>query len=96
MSTSNPGEDFSPSKLIIQIAETITKELKQDGPSINRKEITKALKTIIELAQKQQFTTNIAGTIDRLESSLSGIAQSQKQQFTNINKRIDKFENTKS
>ena len=96
MSTPNTGEEASPSKLIIQLAEGISKELKQENPTITCKDITKALKTIIELAQKQQFTATISGTIDRLESSLSGVAQSQKQQFININKRLDKFESTKS
>ena len=96
MSTPDKGEEPSPPKLIIQLAEALTKELKHNSAVITPKDITKTLKSIIELAQRQQFNATIAGSIDRLESSLSGVAQSQKQQFANITKRLDKFESTKS
>ena len=97
MSPPNSGEEVPPSNIIIQLAEEIMQELKHD--SITNKQVKyvkKALKGIIEIAQRHQFITGITGTIDRLESSLSGIAQSQKQQLTNINKRFDKLENTRS
>ena len=94
MSTPNPREDISPSDHIIQLAATITKELKQD--SYTNKQVRKALKEIIETAQGFALASNITGSLNRLETSISGIVQSQKQQFTNISKRIDKFENTKS
>ena len=77
MSSSNPEEkgkelvELSPTQIIIQLAEKIITELKQD--SITTKQIQKALKEIIKLAQTQQVTANITSTISRLESSLSDI-----------------------
>jgi len=102
MSSLNPGAEVpevvktSPVDKIIQLAKDIIEELTTSNytnPTVNT-----ALRSIILTARKQkkQPVDDLVGTIDRLEASLSGIAQSQKQQYTNINKPLDKFESTKS
>ena len=99
MSSSNPGEEavpISPAEHIIQLVKEIQEELQVDGNT--NITVKQALRGIILTVRKhqQQLADGLVGTIDRLESSLSGIAQSQKQQFNNLTKRLDKFENTKS
>ena len=87
---------ISPAEHIIQLVKEIQEELQVDGNT--NITVKQALRGIILTVRKhqQQLADGLVGTIDRLESSLSGIAQSQKQQFNNLTKRLDKFENTKS
>lgn len=102
MSSSNPGAEVpevaktSPADKIIQLAKEIQEELRAEGSTNHA--VKTCLRGIILTAREhhKQLSNAFVGTIDRLESSLSGIAQSQKQQLANINKRLDKFENTKS
>ena len=73
----NVEGDISPPNIIIQLAEEAIKALNQSNTTNKQiKQAKIALNNIIQVAKNNQFITEIDNAIKRLESSISGPAQS--------------------